>query len=121
MVRKLTLKQAKELRHGQTVYLIGLYNADGTAMRARVSGAVKTWKTRPDEVKVPIKRGMYENGYITDANLASFSLEQPKSVPRNEVKLGKHVGKKKAATPPKRVYKGTSIHGGVPVNHYGWE
>ena len=40
-------------------------NADGTPMRARPSGQCKTWKTRPAEFCLPVKRGMYDSGYIT--------------------------------------------------------
>ena len=69
MVESITIEQAKNLKVGQTVYLIGFYNSDGTAQRYRVTGKVKTWKTRPNEFKVPVKRGLYEHGYITPENM----------------------------------------------------
>jgi hypothetical protein len=43
-------------------------NADGTPMRIRVSGKCKTWKTRPDDFKLPVKYGLYESGYLTPEN-----------------------------------------------------
>jgi len=49
-------------------------NADGTAVRWRVNGKVKTWKTRPGEFKIPVKHGMYDYGYITEKNLHMFHL-----------------------------------------------
>lgn len=73
----ITVQQAKKLRHHQTVYIIGEYNADGTAMRVRVTGKVQLWKTRPSDFKVPVKRGLYENGYIEPWNAKSFSLREP--------------------------------------------
>jgi hypothetical protein len=37
---------------------------NGTTYRARQSGEVKTWKTRPDDFKVPVKYGLYASFYI---------------------------------------------------------
>lgn len=73
----ISLAQAKKLRPGRIMYAIGQYNADGTAMRAKVNGKVQTWKTRPDEVKIPYKRGMYEYGYVTERDLRNFTLKEP--------------------------------------------
>ena len=47
-------------------------NADGTCVRWRVNGKVKTWKTRPGEFKIPVKHGLYDYGYITEKNLHLF-------------------------------------------------
>jgi len=41
-----------------TVYHRRLRNADGTALRARVNGKAKTWKTRPDEWYLSLKYGL---------------------------------------------------------------
>ena len=38
----------------------------------RRNGALKTWKTRPTEFSLPVKRGMWDHGYITDSNNAHF-------------------------------------------------
>jgi len=70
----ITLEQAKALKNGDHIHHNTATNADGTPQRFRISGKPKTWKTRPNEVKVPIKRGMYENGYLTEDNIAEFSL-----------------------------------------------
>jgi hypothetical protein len=50
-----------------------LKNADGTPMRYRVNGRPKLWKTRPTDFKIPVKRGMYEHGYITHENIHLFT------------------------------------------------
>lgn len=39
----------------------------------RVSGKCKTWKTRPDEFQLPVKYGIYENGYITHNDMERWT------------------------------------------------
>lgn len=36
----------------------------------RRSGRTKTWVTRPDDYRIPVKYGIYEHGYIMSATLA---------------------------------------------------
>ena len=55
----ITLKQAKQLKHGDIIYNKYYQNTDGTPQRWKINGKVKTWKTRPSEIKIPIKRGLY--------------------------------------------------------------
>lgn len=50
-------------------------NADGTPMRARRNGQTQTWKTRPDDFRVPIKHGLYSYGVITPDNAADWNAE----------------------------------------------
>jgi hypothetical protein len=45
-----------------------LTNADGTPVRCRASGACKTWKTRPDDFRLPVKYGLRQSFYITPRN-----------------------------------------------------
>lgn len=33
-------------------------------MRVRVTGKVKTWKTRPDDFRIPVKYGLKTCGYV---------------------------------------------------------
>jgi hypothetical protein len=80
MPRHITLNQAKKLRVGQTLYHLKHKNADGTAQRWRVNGKVKTWKTKPHKVQVPIKHGMYAYDYLTEHDLHLLSLTEPKRV-----------------------------------------
>lgn len=74
----ITLAQAKKLKNHQIVYTPGFYNADGTTQKWRVSGMPKTWKTQPNRVQVPIKRGLREHMHITEDNLYGFSLKDVK-------------------------------------------
>lgn len=70
----LTLEQAKSLRHGQVLLHSHLTNGNGTPQRWRVNGKVKTWKRSPDRVQVPVKRGLYGYGYLTESNRLYFTL-----------------------------------------------
>lgn len=76
----LTLAQAKTLHNRTTLYHATMRNADGTALRARVT-SVRTWKTRPGDVLVTTKYG-YKSVYyrISEADLAEWSLSDPTQV-----------------------------------------
>jgi hypothetical protein len=40
----------------------------------RANGKCKTWITRPEEFKLPIKYGLYTYGYLTNANAHLFEI-----------------------------------------------
>lgn len=40
----------------------------------RANGKCQTWKTRPDEFKLPIKYGLRECGYLTHENAHLFEV-----------------------------------------------
>ena len=73
----ITLEEAKHLSHGTILYHVKNRNSDGTAQRWRVNGKPKTWKTRPDEVRVPIKHGLYAYDYLDQDTLHLVSLTDP--------------------------------------------
>jgi hypothetical protein len=58
---------------GDEFYLRDEFYANGFPKRVRVSGRCKTWATRPDEFRLPVKYGMYQSFYITHANASQFS------------------------------------------------
>jgi hypothetical protein len=62
----ITLEQAKKLTWNDTLHHETATNADGTPMRFRVMGAVKTWKRDKTRIRVPLKRGLYETGYLVN-------------------------------------------------------
>ena len=68
----ITAEQAALLRRGDILHHVGLKNADGTPARYRVNGACKTWKRRPGQFSVPLKRGMYQHTYLTHDNCDGF-------------------------------------------------
>jgi hypothetical protein len=51
---------------------VTLKNADNTPVRARASGRCQTWRTRPDEFKLPVKYGLKNSFYITHENAADW-------------------------------------------------
>jgi hypothetical protein len=59
--------------YGQEFYSRTERYTTGQPKRVRVSGKCKTWKTRPNEFKLPVKYGLYQNLYITQANAREFS------------------------------------------------
>lgn len=71
----LTLEQAKALQYGDMLYTRIERNKNGGAMKFRVNGKPQIWKTRTDEVSVPVKHGLYHYGYVTQENADMFSLE----------------------------------------------
>ena len=66
----------KELVVGDILYHRWATNADGTPERWVVNGKVKLWKTRPDDFKIPVKRGLYEYSYITEAEVDCFYVKE---------------------------------------------
>ena len=70
----ITLEQAKNLQHGNTLHHVTNKNADGTPQRWRVSGKVKRWKRDPNRIKIPLKYGLYVYDYLTNDNLELLSL-----------------------------------------------
>jgi hypothetical protein len=73
----ITLAQAKSLKYGDILYTGIILNSDGTMARYKVNGKVKLWKTRPACVKIPVKRGLWDTGYVTERELDLFYLDEP--------------------------------------------
>ena len=51
---------------------VTIKNRDGSPARCRVNGKCKTWKTRPDEFRLPVKYGLRECFYITQNNASEW-------------------------------------------------
>jgi hypothetical protein len=67
-----TKQIAATLPCGKTLYHATRKNADGSAKRCRVMGKCKTWVTRPNEFRLPVKHGMYDSFYITESNASEW-------------------------------------------------
>ena len=80
IVRSISFEEAVNLEFGDIIYLIGTYNYDGTTQRWRVNGKVKRWIRSPWRFEIPLKRGMYQYGYITDLNMHRYAAEEPPRV-----------------------------------------
>lgn len=60
-VRPMTFEEVLVLKRGDEC----LFHAnDGSARRVRVTGQVKIWKTRPRDLSVPVKYGMWESAHV---------------------------------------------------------
>lgn len=57
---------------GKTLYHATRRNADGTAKRCHVNGKCKTWVTRPNEFRLPVKHGLWDCFYITQDNASEW-------------------------------------------------
>jgi hypothetical protein len=68
------LEEAKKLAYGQIIYSRSFKNADGSPQRFKVNGNVKTWKKDNSRIRVPLKRGLYEFGYLDEYNISQFDL-----------------------------------------------
>lgn len=65
---------AMQLAHGAVLHHVSRKGSDKQPMRVRVSGRCQTWKTRPEEFKLPVKYGLYNSGYITPANAHEWEV-----------------------------------------------
>jgi hypothetical protein len=76
----LTVEQAKALTYRTTLYHVTSRNSDGTPLRARVNGAPQTWKTRPNEVRVPMKHGLRNTFQMWHNNLSEWCLTEAEAM-----------------------------------------
>lgn len=70
----MTLDEAKALQPGTILHHTFYKNADGTPERWHVNGKVKTWKTVPSRVRIPIKYGLNCYDYLTERSLTLYDL-----------------------------------------------
>lgn len=64
---------------GTTLYSTNHTNRDGSPLRVRTSGRVKTWKTRPGEFRVPVKYGLHTHGEITHHTMSNWLIDIPET------------------------------------------
>jgi len=69
----MNLSEAFTLKQGDYIHHLTKTNADGTPMRARIT-SIKTWKTRPDQIEIRYKRGIYEYGRLREYELSEFGI-----------------------------------------------
>jgi len=73
MVTKQEALTAGEFHYGECKRIVG--KRGGITLKIetwRRNGATQTWKTRPDEFRVPIKYGLYNYSEITHRNALEF-------------------------------------------------
>lgn len=70
----ITVEEAKHLRPGDVLRVPSHQTSYGPA-RWRVNGKPKTWKTRPDEVSVPVKFGLRSYSALTEGIIHEFRVD----------------------------------------------
>jgi len=73
---KLTREDAVNAKYRQELYHNRLRNSDGTPLRCRVNGKCKTWVTRPEEFRLPVKYGLRECFYIEPLNADEWLMTE---------------------------------------------
>jgi len=87
----ITKEQATQLSHGEEVHFTGQHECcriigkrggvKENITKCRISGAPKLWK-RDGRFRIPVKYGLYENGYIDQDNCEQWHLA--KDCPLNQ-------------------------------------
>lgn len=75
MIQNLTITDISNLSHRSILKHKVLKNSDGTALRCRINGKIKTWKTRPGEFQAPVKHGLRDCFYINHNTVSDWYLE----------------------------------------------
>lgn len=69
----LCLDAAKALRYYDRLYHRTARNADGSALRVRLNGRVRTWKRDAARIEIPVKYGLYGYHTLTARDLSDWS------------------------------------------------
>lgn len=56
------------IKPGDTLYHVKEKDSRGAPLKVKVNGKPKVWVTRPKEYTIPVKYGLYNCFYITEAN-----------------------------------------------------
>jgi len=75
----ITKEIATQLNYRNELHHKTLTNSDKTPTRCRVNGTCKTWKTRPNDFRLPVKHGLRDCFYITPENADEWSLSNDDS------------------------------------------
>jgi hypothetical protein len=75
-VTPVTKELLADLPYGTVFHYSPACRLGGNCERWRTNGQLKTWKTRPDEFRQPIKHGLRDYSYITHHIADQFVLER---------------------------------------------
>jgi hypothetical protein len=70
----MTKDQLAALHPGDTLHHTRAANADGTPLRARVNGRMRTWKRDPDRFQLPMKHGLRHCFYIDQTDCHEWEM-----------------------------------------------
>lgn len=62
------------LTAGRFTHVSKTQNKGKEPLQVRRTGKTQTWKTRPNDFKVPVKFGLYESAYITHLNAHEWNV-----------------------------------------------
>lgn len=68
----ITKAMAVNAHYGQVFHHVRVKRVDGTPARCRVNGKCKTWVTRPNDFRLPVKYTLRMCFYITPRNAADW-------------------------------------------------
>lgn len=71
----ITLEQAKNLKIGDILHQVGVYNADNTPRRWKIT-SIKVWKRDTNRVLIGLKHGLYSYDKITENDLHLVELPE---------------------------------------------
>ena len=72
----MTKDQLTDLQLGDILHHKTLRNADGTPLRARVNGKMRTWKRDPGRFQLPMKYGLRHCFYIDQWSSCQWELPE---------------------------------------------
>jgi hypothetical protein len=72
----ITKEDAMIMPHGTTLYHTSIKGSDKRPVRCRVTGKCKTWKTKPEKFRLPVKHGMRQSFYIENVNAGDWRKEE---------------------------------------------
>lgn len=70
----ITKEIAQNASYRTIFHHINLKNSDMTPVRCRVNGKCKTWVTKPNEFRLPVKHGLKDCFYIDQNNAMDWQL-----------------------------------------------
>lgn len=76
----ITKEEAMQLKHGDVIYHVSETNADGTPLRARITGKIKVLKRQPEVFRIPFKHGLRRYGELNNHNNSWWALSEARAV-----------------------------------------
>lgn len=80
----------------RTFYHVTLRNADGSAVRCRANGRMKTWKRDPARFRLPVKHGLKCCFYLEPSNAGDWLTYDPIEEARQKEREAKEQAREKA-------------------------
>lgn len=72
----ITKEDAVNAKSGDIFYHTSFLDSRKMPLKCRVTGKCKTWKTKPDKFKLPVKHGMRQSFYIENVNAGDWRKEE---------------------------------------------